>query len=164
MEKLQVPRVLDKRKDDQVLIKPPFVVSYDSMEVDAGLRAKQCATAEMLNKWCLLPQFIHILMAHKCNMSINAAAKDPKVAWLGTYAMRRHVHNHDFSNIGGHAFMPMHDLQFTSCLGRDQSQIILAALYLTEIINATLTTIHDDDGYLLETKEDELIAKRQKPP
>ena len=65
MEKLQVPHVFDERKDDQVLLKPPFVVSYLSMAVDAGLGTKQRATAEMLNKWCLLPQFIHILMAHK---------------------------------------------------------------------------------------------------
>ena len=58
--------------------------------------------------------------------------------------------------------MPMYDLQFTPCLGKDQSQLILAALYLTEIRNATLTTIHDDGGYLLATKQDELTALRQK--
>ena len=162
MEKLQVPRVLNGKKDVQVLLKPPFVVSYDSMAVDAGLGTKQRATAEMLNKWCLLPQFIHILMAHKYNMSIVEAAKDPKVARLVTYAMRYHVHNHGFSNIGGHACMPMYDLQFTQCLGKDQTQLILAALYLTEIINATLTTIHDDDGYLSGTKQDVLTALRRK--
>ena len=93
---------------------------------------------------------------------IVEAAKDPKVALLVIYAMRYHVHNHGFSNIGGHVHMPMYDLQFTLCLGRDQSQIILAALYLTEIINATLPTIHDDNGYLLVTTQDELTAKWQK--
>ena len=118
------------------------------MAIDAGLGKKQRATAEMLNKWCLLPQFIHILMAHKYNMSIVEAAKDPKVARLVIYAMRHHVHNHGFSNIGGHACMPMYDLHFTQCLGNNQTQLILAALYLTEIVNATLTTIHDDDKYL----------------
>ena len=50
MEKLQVPRVLDERKDDQVLLKPPFVVSYDSMAIDAGLGTQQCANAKMVNK------------------------------------------------------------------------------------------------------------------
>ena len=96
MDKLQVPRVLNGKKDDQVLLKPPFVISYESMAVDAGLGTKQRATAEMLNKWCLLPKFIHILMAHKQNMSIVEKAKDPKVAQLVIYVMRHHVHNHDF--------------------------------------------------------------------
>ena len=50
---------------------------------------------------------------------------------------------------------------FTSCLGKDQSQMILAALYLTEIINATLTTIHVDEEYLSETEDDELTTRRQ---
>ena len=120
MEKLQVPRVLDESRGDQVLLKPPFVISYDSMAVDTGPGTTQRATAEMLNKWCLLPQFILILMAHKCNMSIVEAAKDPKVARLVIYAMRHHVHTNGFSNIGGHACMPMYDLQFTPCLGKEQ--------------------------------------------
>ena len=118
------------------------------MAIDAGLGKKQRATAEMLNKWCLLPQFIHILMAHKYNVSIVEATKDPEVARLVMCAIRHHVHNHGFSNIGGHACMAMYDLQFTQCLGKDQTQLILAALYLTEIINATLTTIHDDDEHI----------------
>ena len=92
-------------------------------------------------------------MAHKYNMSIVEAAKDPKVAALVIYAMRHHVHNHGFSNIGGHACMSMYDLQFNQCLGKDEIQFILAALYLTEIMNATLTSIDDDYENLLATKQ-----------
>ena len=106
----------------------------------------------MTNKWCLLPHFMHILLANKCNISLNETVKDPKVAWLVIYAIRHHVHNHGFSNIGNHVCMPMYNLQFTSCLGKDQSQMILAALYLTEIINATLTTIHVQKEYLSEKR------------
>ena len=121
MDKLQVPRVLNGKKDDQVSLKPPFVISYESMAVDAGLGTKQRATAEMLNKWCLLPPFIHSLMAHKCHVSIVEAAKDPKMALLVTHAMRHHVHNHGFSNIGGQSCMAMCNIQFTQCLGKDQT-------------------------------------------
>ena len=144
MEKLEVPGVLNEKKNDQVSFKPPFLVSYKSMARDAGLGKKQRATAEMVNKWWLLPIFIHILMADKCNVSVIETAKDPKVAALVIYAMRHHVHNHGFSNIGGHACMNMYDLQFNQCLGKGDTQIILATLHLTEITNATLTSIDDD--------------------
>ena len=80
------------------------------MAIDAGLGKKQRATAEMVNKWCLLPLFIHILMADKCNVSVVETAKDPKVAKVVIYAMIHHVHNHGFSNIGGHACMTMYGL------------------------------------------------------
>ena len=58
--------------------------------------------------------------------------------------------------------MAMYDLQFTQCLGKDQTQLILAALCLTEIINANLTTIHDDDKSLSDPSQEELTACRQK--
>ena len=103
---------MNESKDDEVLVKPPFLVSYDSMSMHAGLGEQQRATAEMANKWCLLPQFMHILMANKYNLSLNEATKYPKVDRLVTYAMRHHVHNHDFSNIAGHACMTMYNLVF----------------------------------------------------
>ena len=77
------------------------------MAIHAELEEQQRAAAEMANKWCLLPHFMHILMAKKYNMSLNEAAKDPKVAQLLIYAMRQNVHNHGFSNIDGHACMLM---------------------------------------------------------
>ena len=36
MNKLQVPRVLNGIEDDLVSLKPPFVISYESMAVDVG--------------------------------------------------------------------------------------------------------------------------------
>ena len=161
MNKLQVPRVLNGIEDGLVSLKPPFVISYESMAVDAGQGDKQRVTTEMVNKWCLLPMFIHILMAHKRNISIVEVAKDPEVARLVIYAMRHHVHNHGFSNIGGHAYMPMYELHHTQCLVDNQTQVILAALYLTEIVNATLTTIHDDDNCLSDSSQEELTALRR---
>ena len=50
VDQLQVPRVLNESKDDEVLVKPPFLVSYVSMAVHAGLGEQQCDTAEMVNK------------------------------------------------------------------------------------------------------------------
>ena len=123
------------------------------MAIYAGLGKKQRATAEMVNKWWLLPICIHILMADKCNVSVIETAKDPKVAALVIYAMRHHVHNHGFSNIGGHACMNMYDLQANQCLGKGDTQIILAALCLTEITNATLTSIDDDYENLSATEQ-----------
>ena len=67
--------------------------------------------------------------------------------------MRHHVHNHGFSNIVGHACMSVYDLQYSQCLGKGDTQIILAALYLTEIINATLTSIDDEYENLSATEQ-----------
>ena len=154
MEEFQVPRMQHSvngvnenwAKDDTVLLKPPFVISYDSMAIDTGLGKKPRATVEMVNKLCLLPRFIQILMAHKLNMLLAEVAKDPKVAQTVIYAMKHHVQNHGFSNLGGHGCMPIYDLVHTPVIAESQYQIIMAALYLTEIINATLTTIHDDNS------------------
>ena len=58
--------------------------------------------------------------------------------------------------------MPMYDLVFERYLGKDEChQMILAALYLTEIINATLTTIHIHKEYLSEKEEAQLTTVRQ---
>ena len=123
------------------------------MAIDAGLGEKQRATTEMVNKWCMLPLCIHILWADKNNVSVVETAKDPKVAKLVTCAMRHHVHNHGFSNIGGHACMSVYDLQYNQCLWKGDTQIILAALYLTEIINATLASIDDEYENLSATEQ-----------
>ena len=159
MNELEVPRLLDRNEDASVLLKPPFIVSYDSMAVDAGLGTQQRATAEMLNKWCMLPMFIHILWAHKMNMTLIEAAKDPKVAQIVIYAMRHHVHNHGFSNLGGHGCMVWYGLNATPVMAESSYQVVMAALYLTEIINATLTTIYDNDGSI--KNEDQLTSVRR---
>ena len=49
--------------------------------------------------------------------------------------------------------MGLYDIQFSPCLGKGETQIILSALYLTEITNATLTSIDDDYENLSATKQ-----------
>ena len=58
--------------------------------------------------------------------------------------------------------MPMYELHHTQCLVDNQTQVILAALYLTEIVNATLTTIHDDDKCLSESSQEDWLVLRRK--
>ena len=163
MNELQFPPVSDEAGNVDVSLKPPFVVSYESMAVDAGKGANQCATAEMVNKWCLLPKIIHLLMAYKSSTSTVETAKSAEVAGLVLYTMRHHVHNQGFSNIQGHACMPMYGHQQTQCLATGLGQVILAALYLVEMVNATLTTIQDNDQSLSnESHGDLLVLRRQK--
>ena len=166
MNELQFPSVPDEAGNVDVSLKPPFVVSYESMAVDAGKGTNQRATAEMVNKWCLLPKIIHLLMAHKSSTSIVETAKSAEVAGLVLYTMRHHVHNQGFSNIQGHACMPMYGHHQTQCLATVASgpgQVILAALYLVEMVNATLTTIQDNDQSLSnESHEDLLVLRREK--
>ena len=77
MQELEVPIMVDNgtstteqwEPNEDVKVKPPFFVSYESMAIDAGLGDKQRATTEMINKWYLLPIFIHILLAHETNKS-----------------------------------------------------------------------------------------------
>ena len=161
MNKLQVPSVSDEAGNVEVSLKPPFVVSYESMAVDAGKGTNQRATAEMVNKWCLLPKIIHFLMAHKCSTSIVKTAKSAEVAGLVLYAMRHHVHNQGFSNIQGHACMPMYGLHQTQCLATGHGQVILAALYLVEMVNATLTTIQDNNQSLSDQPQGALLVLRR---
>ena len=152
--------MLNKTDDAAVSLKPPFVNSYKAMSIDAGKGENQRATAEMMNKWYLLPKFIHLLMANKRNQSIKDASKEPEIARLVLYAMRHHVHNFGFSNIGGHGCMFMYDLQYAELLVTDETEVILAALYLTEIVNAALTTIHDDDKQ--DMSADQLLTIRRR--
>ena len=92
-------------ENESVKVKLPFFISYESMAIDAGLGDKQRATTEMVNKWCLLPIFIHILVAHKTNKSLVDTASDPDVTSLILYAMRYHVHDHGNINLSCHPCM-----------------------------------------------------------
>ena len=134
--------------NESIRLGPPYCVSYKSLSIDAGLGKKQRATTEMLNKWCLLPRFIHILMAHKKNKSLVDTARDPHVTRTILYAMRHHVHNHGNTNLSCHPCMHViYEFPKMACLAVGECQVILAALYLTEIVNAALTTIHHSDTY-----------------
>ena len=129
-----------------VKVKPPFFISYESIVIDAGLGIKQHANTEMLIKWCLLPILIHILQAHKTNKSLVDTASDPDVTRLILYAMRHHVHNHGNINLSGHPCMWMiYELPNTPNLASGKCQVIPESLYLTELVNTTLTKLHHSD-------------------
>jgi hypothetical protein len=169
MNELEVPCMINNGTDlteewdadEEVRLRPPFFVSYDSMAIDAGLGDRQRATTEMLNKWCILPIFIHILLAHKKNKSLVDAARDPYVTRTVLYAMRHHVHNHGNTNLSCHPCMHMiYEFPKTPNLAEGECQVIPAALYLTEIVNAALTTIHRDD--ILDEYQQPTVAPRRK--
>ncbi len=113
MQRLEVPCMVDSgtnrtdiwEADESVKLRPPFFISYESMAIDAGLGERQRATTEMVNKWCLLPIFIHILLAHKTNKSLVDTASDPNVTRTILYAIRHHVHNHGDINLSCHPSM-----------------------------------------------------------
>ena len=147
LKELEVPKMnRDNSEDENVSMKPPFAVSYTSMAVDAGLGNKQRATTEMLNKWVLLPQILHLLLAHKKNISLVDAAKDEKVGMMVVYAMRHHVTNHGTSNLITDQCAPWYGVNREFNMAEGENNVIIAALYLTEIVNAALTTITDNDG------------------
>ena len=124
------------------MMKPPFIVSWEAMAVDAGLGCNQRATVEMVNKWLSLPKFIHILMAHKHSKSLVETGQDEEIHKLVLYAARHHVHNFSASNLSSHPCMNMiYNLENTplTCLATSSHAVIHASLYLTEIVNAALT-------------------------
>ena len=159
LEQLKVPRIEDNNSDEPVLIKPPFLVTYKSMAVHAGLGDRQRATTEILNKWCLLPRFIHLLLAHKKNISLLDAAKDDKVGMMVIYAMRHHVTNHGTQNLIPDACISLYGLNRDYNMAEGENNVITAALYMTEIVNAALTTITDNDGD--EIDDDKLFKLRK---
>ena len=154
MQELEVPCMVNVgtntskqwEANEDVKLRPPYFVSYESLSIDAGLGEKQRVTTEMVNKWCMLPKFIHILLAHKKNKSLVDTARDPHVTRTILYAMRHHVHNHGNINLSCHPCMHViYEFPKIPCLAVGECQVIPAALYLTEIVNAALTTIHHSD-------------------
>ena len=168
MQELEVPIMVNNgtsttdlfEADESVKVKPPFPISYESMAIDVGLGEKQRATTEMVNKWCLLPIFIHILLAHKTNKSLMDTASDPSVTSLILYAMRHHVHNHGNVNLSSHPCMHLiYELPRTRNLASGKCQVIPASIYLTEIVNAALTTLHHSD--ILDNNHQQTINPRR---
>ena len=129
------------------------------MAVDAGLGDKQRATTEMVNKWCLLSQYIHLILAHKKNISLVDAAKDERVGMMVIYAMRHHVTNHGTSNLVTDACAPWYGVKKEYNMAKGENNVIIAALYITEMVNAALTTITDNDGE--EQNRDKLFNLRK---
>ena len=129
------------------------------MAVDAGLGNKQRATTEMVNKWALLPRYLHLLLAHKKNISLVDTTKDERVGMMVIYAMRHHVTNHGTSNLVTDACAPWYGVKKESNMAEGENNVIIAALYITEMVNAALTTITDNDGE--EQNRDKLFNLRK---
>ena len=152
MDKLEVPRLFWNKEDlqwcphDSDKMRPPFCITYATMAIDAGLGNNQRATVEMVNKWCLLPLFIHILQAHKTNRTLVDTARDDKVHAIVLYTMRHHVHKFGTEGLTPQPCMTIvYDMAKVATLAVGDYQVILAALYLAEIVNAALTTIDAKD-------------------
>ena len=104
------------------------------MAIDTGLEDKERATTEMVNKWCLLPIFIHILLAHKTNKSLIDTGSDPNVTRTILYAMRYHVQNHGDMNPSCHPCMyVIYGFPKILCLASGECQVMPILLYLTEL-------------------------------
>ena len=168
MQELEVPCMVNVgtnttkqwEANEDVKLRPSYFVSYESLSIDAGLGEKQRVTTEMVNKWCMLPKFIHILLAHKKNKSLVDTARDPHVTRTILYAMRHHVHNHGNINLSCHPCMHVfYEFPKIPCLAVGECEVIPAVLYLTEIGNAALTTIHHSD--ILDRHQQPMLDPRR---
>ena len=114
------------------------------MAIDEGLGTNQGSMAEMGNKWMLLPKIMHILLAHRKNKSLIDISKDPETIRTVLYTMSHHVYDYGYSNIAGHPYMShVYNVPADiSNLARGQFSYVLAALYITKIVNASLTTTY----------------------
>ena len=126
--------------DKSVKLRPPFRVSWEAMAVHAALGRQQRATVEMINKWMLLPKFMHILTAHTTHRSLVETSRNEELLRLILYLVRHHVHSFSSANLGAHQCLtivykfPM----APACLPTSEYVMLHASLYLTEIINAYL--------------------------
>merc|ERR1712051_138641 len=80
------------------------------------------------------------------NMSLVETAKDEKVAQIVITVMRHHVTNHGTSNLVADICTPWYGLNKEPNIAEGDNNVIIAALYMTEIVNAALTTIPANDG------------------
>lgn len=134
-------------RDESVKLKPPFRVSWEAMAVHAARGKHQRATVEMVNKWMLVPKFMHVITAHKKHEFLIETPKNEVLHRQVLYAMRHHVHNHSASNLGAHPCMKMiYNFQTQpQCLPTSSHTVMHALLYLAEVVNAFLTdkALHD---------------------
>ena len=90
------------KTDNTIMLKPPFIVTWNDMAKHAARGDKQRSTVEMVNKWILAPKFAHLLIAAQKNKSLIEIAKDEEVHRLLLYATRHHVHSCSAANIPSH--------------------------------------------------------------
>ena len=151
--------------DESVKLRPPYRVSWKSMAVHPALGRHQRATSEMVNKWVLVPKFMHIFTAHKTHTSLFETSRNKELERQVLYITRHHVHNHFASNLGAHPCIKIvYKFQVQpQCLPTSSYTIMHASLYLAKVVNAYLTdeTLHDPSksieskkAYLRENAKD----------
>ena len=142
--------------DKSVKLRPPYRVPWESMAVHPTVGMNQRATAEMINKWMLVPPFMHILTAHMTHTSLFEVSKNKDLERQVLYTTRHHVHAHSTTNLGAHACIKSVYLfqMVPFCLPASDYTIMHAALYLAEVVNAYMTdaTLHDQSK-TIETKK-----------
>ena len=101
----------------------------------------------MVNKWILVPKFMHIIPAHKNNESLIETSKNKVLQRQVLYAMGNHVHNHSASNLAAHPCIKIvYNFQTQpQCLPMSSQTVMHASFYLAEVVNAFLTdqALHD---------------------
>lgn len=142
--------------DESVKLRPPYRVSWESMAVHPVLGKNQRATTEMINKFMLVPPFMHIFTAHMTHTSLFEVSKNKDLLRQVLYATRHHVHAHSTANLGAHACMKsVYLFQMAPfCLPVSDYTIMHAALFLADVVNAYMTdeTLHDQSK-TIETKK-----------
>ena len=142
--------------DESVKLRPPYRVSWESMAVHPVLGKNQRATTEMINKFMLVPPFMHIFTAHMTHTSLFEVSKNKDLLRQVLYTTRHHVHAHSTANLGAHACMKSVYLfqMVPFCLPTSDYTIIHAALFLADVVNAYMTdaTLHDQSK-TIETKK-----------
>ena len=152
----------DPALDDEgkpIKLEPPFLVTWPAMAVDLGLGEKeQRVSAEMVNKWVILPLIMHVLFARQNNQTLEETAANVIVQNLVKYLMRHHVHNFGVQALLGHHIMSLgYDLNMTENLASPTSYVILpASIYISETINAALTNVVITGSETLEQRRKRL--------
>ena len=142
-----------------IKLEPPFLVTWPAMAVDLGLGEKeQRVSAEMVNKWVILPLIMHVLFARQNNQTLEETAANVMVQNLVKYLMRHHVHNFGLQALLGHQIMSHgYDLNWKENLAASASYAILpASIYIAETINAALTNVVITGSETLEQRRKRL--------
>ena len=146
LERFESPRLMkdndgNHATDDDMKLKPPYVVGWDEMSVHPYLGEKLCATARMINTWMLGPKVAQIIFSADKNKSLNEIAEDEDVHKVLLYVMRHHVHNCSTRNLSSQACMQaIYKMTYKPCLATESDDhVVFAMLYITEMANAALT-------------------------
>lgn len=128
-------------------MQPPYIVPYESMSLDFNDGPSQHITAEMANKYLLVPIIIHILYSHLHGMTLKKCAKDTKCQNIVLYTMRHHIHQAGILTIKVHpAAVRVYEIGARHhTIASPEHNIIGTALYFAEFVNTCLRDVADVD-------------------